>query len=170
MHGLKGERVLMRVYVEEQDKFDGHPLYERIVRLMRGHHFAGATAFRATLGFGPSSHVHEAHTFHLKLDQPIIIEAIDSEERIQSILPELDRMIGGGLITLERVRVIMYRKDMPPNERDSDSSTDITGTWRATTDLGILNPSDSRDAEDSQRSAEAEGGTPRNDSPSDPLG
>ena len=95
MHGLKGERVLMRVYVEEQDKFDGHPLYERIVSLMRGHHFAGATAFRATPGFGLSSHVHEAHTVHLKLDQPIIIEAIDSEERIQSILPELDRMIGG---------------------------------------------------------------------------
>jgi PII-like signaling protein len=129
MHGLKGERTLMRIHVEEQDKYKGHPLYQCIVELLRKKHFAGATAYRAVEGFGATSKLHIERAMSLKMDVPVVIECIDSDEKIQSILPELDEMIGGGVITLERVRVIMYRKDIPPHERDEQSALDITGSW-----------------------------------------
>lgn len=129
MHGFKGERTLMRIHVEEQDKFEGKPVYECIVALLRKHHFAGATAFRAIEGFGATGHVHQTGTWSLRLDNPVIIECVDTDERIQTILPELDSMIGGGVITLERVRVILYRKKLPPEERDARASMEITGRW-----------------------------------------
>ena len=134
MHGFKGERVLMRVHVEEQDKYRGKPVYEAIVELLRKRHYAGATAFRGTLGFGPGGHVHTEHVLSLKEDLPVVIECVDTEERIQAILPELDRMVGGGLITLERVRVIMYRRDVSPEERHESEEIDITGGWRVIDD------------------------------------
>lgn len=129
MHGFKGERVLMRVHVEEQDKHDGTPLYEAIVMLLHRQGFAGATAFKGALGFGAGGRMHEDHTFQLKEDLPIIVECIDSEEKIQSILPDLDKMIGGGLITLERVRVIMYRNDLTAEQRVESDRIDVTGNW-----------------------------------------
>ena len=131
MRGFKGERTLMRVHVEEQDKFEGRPLYEAIVELMRRSHFAGATAFRAVEGFGASDRVHEEHVWSMTTDVPVVIECVESDEKIQAILPQLDAMIGGGLITLERVRVILYRKDLPPEERDEHASMEITGSWVA---------------------------------------
>ena len=109
MHGFKGERTLMRIHVEERDKFDGKPVYECIVQLLRAQHFAGATVFRAVEGFGGSGQMHQTGTWSLTMDSPVIIECIDTDEKIQSVLPELDRIIGGGVITLERVRVILYR-------------------------------------------------------------
>ena len=130
MHGLKGERTLMRIHIEEQDKHHGRPLYERIVELLRRRHFAGATAYRGSLGFGAGGHVHTEHLMSIREDLPIIVECIETEERIQSVLQELDEMIGGGLITLERVRVIMYRPDASPEERDESASIDLTGGWR----------------------------------------
>lgn len=130
MHGFKGERVLMRVHVEEQDHRDGAPLYEAIVMLLRKREFAGATAFRGTLGFGAGGRVHTDHTFQIREDVPIIVECIDTEEKIQSILPELDEMIDSGLITLERVRVILYRKEPSTAERDESERIDVTGGWR----------------------------------------
>ena len=130
MQGFRGERTLMRIHVEEQDKFDGKPVYEAIVALLREHRFAGATAFRAVEGFGASGHLHEDHTWEVKLDVPIVIECIDTDEKIKGILPELDRMIGGGVITLERVRVILYRSHLPPEERDERASMEITGRWQ----------------------------------------
>ncbi|HEY7236714.1 MAG TPA: DUF190 domain-containing protein [Gemmatimonadaceae bacterium] len=129
MHGLKGERTLMRIHVEEQDKYKGHPLYQSIVELLRKRHFAGATAYRAIEGFGASSRLHVERTMAITVDVPVVIECVDTDQKIQAILPELDEMIGGGVITLERVRVIMYRKDVPPDERDEQSSLDITGSW-----------------------------------------
>ena len=109
MHGLTGERTLMRIHIGERDKYHGRPLYEAIVHLLRERHFAGATVLRGIAGFGATARVHTEKVLRLSLDLPLIVECVDTEEKIQSILPELDGMIGGGLITLERAKVIVYR-------------------------------------------------------------
>jgi PII-like signaling protein len=109
MHGLQGERTLMRIHIGESDKFHGKPLYEAIVTLLRQRGYAGATVVRGIMGFGATARVHTEKVLRLSLDLPIIVECIETEEKIQAILPELDGMIGGGLITLERARVIAYR-------------------------------------------------------------
>jgi PII-like signaling protein len=121
MHGLKGERVLMRIHIGERDKHEGKPLYQQIVELLRVRHYAGATVVRAIMGFGASSRIRTDRFLELSTDLPIVVECVDTEDKIDSILPELDEMIGGGLITLERVRVIMYRPELPPEQR--------TGGW-----------------------------------------
>lgn len=121
MHGLKGERVLMRIHIGERDKFEGKPLYQFIVELLRKKHYAGCTVLRGITGFGASSKVHTDRIEVLSLDLPIVIECVETEENIEAILPDLDGIIGGGLITLERARVIMYRPDLPPEAR--------TGSW-----------------------------------------
>jgi len=117
MHGFKGERTLMRIHIGERDKWRGKPLYQAIVELLRERHFAGATVLRALMGFGASARIRTQGVELLSLDLPIIVECVETEEKIQEILPELDAMIGGGLITLERARVIMYRADLPPEQR-----------------------------------------------------
>ncbi len=117
MHGFKGERTLMRIHIGESDKYHGKPLYKVVVDLLRERRYAGATVFRAMTGFGASARVRTDRIEVLSLDLPIVIEVVETEDRIQAILPELDDMIGGGLITLERARVIMYRPDLPPEER-----------------------------------------------------
>jgi hypothetical protein len=109
MHGLKGERVLMRVHIGERDRHRGKPLYAAIVELLRARGYAGATVYRGIMGFGASSTVHSDRIEVLSLDLPIVVECIETAERVDAILPELDEMIGGGLITLERANVIMYR-------------------------------------------------------------
>jgi PII-like signaling protein len=146
MHGFKGERTLMRIHIGERDKFHGKPLYRAIVELLRARHYAGATAFRGIMGFGASSKLHTDRVEILSLDLPIVIECVETEERIEAILPELDDMLGGGLITLERAKVVMYRHDLrrtppggsiPPGgqerrgeEPHHDWRTDITGRWQ----------------------------------------
>ena len=109
MHGWKGERVLMRIHIGERDKFKGEPLYWAIVQLLRKRHYAGATVTRGIMAFGASSRIHAAKFLELSLDLPIVIECVETQEKIDAILPELDTMVSGGLITLERVNVIMYR-------------------------------------------------------------
>jgi len=109
VHGLKGERVLMRVHIGERDKYKGKPLYAAIVELLRRKGYAGATVYRGIMGFGASSTVHTDRIEVLSLDLPIVVECVETAERIDAVLPELDEMIGGGLITLERANVIMYR-------------------------------------------------------------
>jgi len=121
MHGFKGERVLMRIHIGERDKCEGKPLFQCIVELLRKKQYAGCTVLRGIMGFGASSKVHTDRIEVLSLDLPIVIECVETEERIEAILPELDEIIGGGLITLERARVIMYRPDLLPEER--------TGSW-----------------------------------------
>jgi PII-like signaling protein len=111
MHGFKGERVLMRIHIGENDKYKGRPLYEAIVELLRLRHYAGATVLRGIAGFGATARVHTDKILRLSLDLPLIVECVETQERIDEILPELDEMLGGGLITLERVQVIMYRSE-----------------------------------------------------------
>jgi len=113
MHGLSGERTLMRIHIGERDRYHGKPLYEAIVLRLRERGFAGATVFRGIMGFGASAGIHSEKVLRLSLDLPLVVECVDTEEKIQGILPELDDMIGGGLITLERAQVIMYRGDSP---------------------------------------------------------
>jgi PII-like signaling protein len=109
MHGLTGERVLMRIHIGERDKFNGEPLYWAIVQLLRKRHYAGATVTRGIMAFGASSRIHSAKFLELSLDLPIVIECVETQEKIDEILPELDTMVSGGLITLEKVKVIAYR-------------------------------------------------------------
>jgi PII-like signaling protein len=111
MHGLEGEQMLMRIYIGERDKHDGRPLYEAIVRLLRERHFAGATVLRAIMGFGANARIRTQKVLDLSIDMPIVVECVDEESKIREVLPELDRMMGGGLITLERAHVITYRGD-----------------------------------------------------------
>jgi hypothetical protein len=127
MHGFKGERTLMRIHIGSDDRWQDRPLYEAIIELLRKEHFAGATAFRGILGFGAAARVHRASIFRLSSDLPIVVESIETEEKIASILPRLDEMIGGGLITLERVRVIMYRADLPEADRTGSWPIDLGG-------------------------------------------
>jgi PII-like signaling protein len=108
-HGLAGERTLMRIFIGESDKHQGKPLYEALLLTLRERGLAGATVIRGVAGFGASSRIHTDKVLRLSLDLPMVIEVVETEERIQAVLPVLDELIGGGLITLERVRVILYR-------------------------------------------------------------
>ena len=103
------EAVLLRVFLGESDRWQHKPLYEAIVLKARELHLAGATVLRGPMGFGKSSRLHTAKILRLSLDLPLVIEIVDSEEKIQSFLPVLDQMMGGGLVTLEKVKVIEYR-------------------------------------------------------------
>ena len=100
---------LLRIFIGESDLYDGRPLYQAIVETLRRNGLAGATALRGIEGFGRSSRLHTAHILRLSEDLPIVIECVDSYDRIESILPTLDEMIGDGLVTLERVDVRVYR-------------------------------------------------------------
>jgi uncharacterized protein len=131
MHGFKGERVLMRIHIGERDKYKGKPLYRAIVELFRQRHYAGATAYRGIMGFGASARVHTDRIEYLSFDLPVVVECVETEERIMAILPELDDMISGGLITLERAKVIMYRPHLAEEERSHEWPIDITGSWAA---------------------------------------
>jgi PII-like signaling protein len=121
MHGFEGERVLMRIHIGERDKFEGKPLYAAIVELLRSRKYAGATVLRAIMGFGASSTLHTDRIEVLSLDLPIVVECVETQERIDAILPEIDRMMGGGLITLERAHVIIYRPHVVGDTGPSDS-------------------------------------------------
>jgi len=131
VHGFKGERVLMRIHIGERDKYQGKPLYEAIVELLRSRHYAGATVLRAVMGFGATAHLRTDRIEVLSLDLPIVIECVETEERITAILPEIDKMIDGGLITLERAKVIMYRANLPPERRTASWQMDMTGLWES---------------------------------------
>jgi hypothetical protein len=113
VHGLTGERTLMRIHIGERDKYHGKPLYEAIVLLLRQRGFAGATVLRGIMGFGASAGIHTEKVLRLSLDLPLVVECVETAEKIDAILPELDQMIGGGLITLERARVVIYRGTEP---------------------------------------------------------
>jgi PII-like signaling protein len=129
MHGFKGERVLMRIHIGERDRYRGKPLYEAIVEVLRSRHYAGATVLRAIMGFGANARLHSDRVELLSLDLPIVVEVIETEERITEILPEIDAMITSGLITLERAKVIMYRAELPPERRTESWQMDMTGDW-----------------------------------------
>src|SRR3984893_5998695 len=106
---FEGERVLMRIHVGESDKWHGKSLHEAIVEMLRKGGFSGATVLRGVGGFGGSSVYHTAKLLRMSEYLPIILEAINPSERIEQILPRRDEMVDGGVITLEKVRVILYR-------------------------------------------------------------
>ena len=108
MH-LPHEAMLLRVFIGESDRWKHAPLYEAIVLKAREVHLAGATVLRGPMGYGKSSRLHTAKILRLSMDLPLVIEIVDTEEKIQAFLPVLDEMMKGGLVTLERVRVIDYR-------------------------------------------------------------
>jgi uncharacterized protein len=105
---LEGEGFLLRIYIGEQDKWHHQPVYEAIVLKARELGLAGATVLRGPMGFGAHSHLHTAKILRLSEDLPVLIEIVDREEKINAFLPELDQMVGDGLVTLEKVRVIKY--------------------------------------------------------------
>ena len=107
------EAVLLRIFIGESDRWHHQPLYEAIVLKAREMHLAGATVLRGPMGFGKSSRLHTAKILRLSMDLPLVIEIVDSEEMIQSFLPVLDEMMGGGLLTMEKVKVMDYRGKAP---------------------------------------------------------
>ena len=102
------DAVLLRIFIGENDKHDGRPLYESIVLKARELQLAGATVLRGPMGFGHSSRLHTAKILRLSEDLPLLIEIVDSEEKIGAFLPVLDAMIGSGLVTMEKVQVLKY--------------------------------------------------------------
>lgn len=108
MH-LPEEAELLRIFVGEDDRHGGRPLYEAIVHAARARGLAGATVLRGTLGFGAHSRIHTAKVLRLSEDLPMVIEIVDRPDRIAAFLPELDSLMDEGLVTLEKVRVIVYR-------------------------------------------------------------
>lgn len=108
------EATCLRIYIGESDRWEHRPLYEAIALKARELHLAGATVLRGPMGFGKSSRLHTAKILRLSTDLPIIIEIVDSEEKIQAFLPTLDPMIAGGLVTLDKVKVIEYRGETKP--------------------------------------------------------
>ena len=105
---LPRDAVLLRVFIGENDKFDRLPLYEAIVLKARAMQLAGATVLRGPIGFGPSSRLQKAKMLRLSQDLPLLIEIVDTQDKIDEFLPVLDAMMGSGLITLEKVQVLQY--------------------------------------------------------------
>jgi hypothetical protein len=106
---FEGEGKLLRIFIGESDRYGGKPLYEAIVLKAREEGLAGATVLRGIEGFGASSHIHTSRILRLSEDLPIVIEIADTAENIDRVLPEIDQMVGDGMMTLERVDVLMYR-------------------------------------------------------------
>jgi PII-like signaling protein len=102
------QAVLLRIFIGEDDRNDGHPLYESIVLKAREMHLAGATVLRGGMGFGDSSRLHTTKILRLSEDLPIVIEIVDSEEKINAFLPVIEAIMGSGLVTLEKVQVLQY--------------------------------------------------------------
>jgi PII-like signaling protein len=105
------EGLLLRIFVDENDTLHGRPLYEVIVKEAQKLGLAGATVLRGVMGYGATSHIHSARVLRISEDLPMVVEMVDEEENIQKLMPFLDEHVGEGLITMERVRVIMYRHD-----------------------------------------------------------
>ena len=106
---IPAEGKLLRIFIGEADKWLGRPLYEEIILLAKKNSMAGATAIKGFMGFGCKSHMHTTKLLRLSEDLPIIIEIVDSEEKINQFLTLLDQMVKEGLITIEKANVVMYR-------------------------------------------------------------
>lgn len=109
MTRLDGEQTLMRIFVGENDRFQGQPLYEALLELFRSEGLAGATVLRGVAGFGAGSVLHTDKLLRFSNNLPLVIEVVDSAANIDAVLPKIDGMFSGGLITLEKARVISYR-------------------------------------------------------------
>jgi PII-like signaling protein len=110
---LPRDALLLRIFVGEGDEHEGEPVFRKIVFKAREMHMAGATVLRAPLGFGRSTRLHASATFHTSMDLPIVIEIVDSEEKIGEFLAAVESIIGDELITLEKVQAIFYKAKSP---------------------------------------------------------
>ena len=115
------EGTLLRIFLGESDRLGGRPLYEAIVVKARELHLAGATVLRGHMGFGKRSRLHTAKILRLSEDLPVVVEIVDSEDRIQTLLPWLDAVLGDGLVTLEKARVLRY---VAKSEAKPDAKSD----------------------------------------------
>ena len=106
---LPEEAELLRIFIGESDKYNGRPLYEAIVEEARRRGLGGASVFRGILGYGAHSRVHTSKILRLSEDLPVVVEIVDSPEKIEAFLPELDKMMNEGLVTVERAKVLVYR-------------------------------------------------------------
>lgn len=113
MRVLSGEQVLVRIFIGESDRWRGQPLSHALVERLRKEGFAGATVLHGVAGFGARSVLHTTHILRLSEDLPVIIEVVDSQERVDKLVPILDEMVAEGLVTMEKVRVLKYAPKAP---------------------------------------------------------
>ena len=118
MSGILGSALLARIYIGEADHRAGRPLYQEVVAFLRERGIAGASVFRGIEGYGAHAQLHTSRLLRLSEDLPILIEVVDSEDRIRAVLPDLDAMIGNGLITLEQIEVLAYRGTFHQHDGD----------------------------------------------------
>lgn len=109
MRALDGEQLLVRIHIGERDRWHGRPLHSALLERLRADGFAGATVLRGVAGFGASSVLHTTDILRLSEDLPLVVEVVDTREQIDRLEPILDEMMDGGLVTVERVRVLRYR-------------------------------------------------------------
>jgi hypothetical protein len=109
MRDIEGEGLALRIYVGERDRHRGEPLWQALLTLLRARGLAGCTVFRGLAGFGANAVVHTEHVLRLSVDLPLVVECVDSREHIEAVLPEVDELLDGGLVTLMPVRVISHR-------------------------------------------------------------
>jgi PII-like signaling protein len=121
MTKMIGEKVLMRIFIGEQDRFHHRPLYEALVELFQKEGFAGATVQRCLSGFGAHSVYHTQHLLDISSNLPMIVEVVDSQEKIDAIMPRIDEMMAGGMITLEKTTVLRYTHKHEKQESGGDS-------------------------------------------------
>ena len=105
---LPQEAMLLRIFLGERDRHGGRPLYEAIVAKARELKLAGATVLRGPMGYGRNAHIHRANLLDISEDLPVIVEIVESEANLDRLLPELQGMMGSGLVPLEKVKVIRY--------------------------------------------------------------
>ena len=105
---IPNEAALLRIFIGESDRWEHRPLYEAIVLKAREAGLAGATVLRGPMGFGKSSLLHSANILRLSLDLPVVVEIVDAEEKIAEFVRAIERMVNGGLLTVEKVRVVTY--------------------------------------------------------------
>jgi PII-like signaling protein len=123
MKKMIGEKVLMRIFIGEQDRFHHRPLFEALVELFQKEGFAGATVQRCLSGFGAHSVYHTQHLIDISADLPMIVEVVDTQEKIEAIMPRIDEMMAGGMITLEKATVIRYSHKHDKQDTGGESLT-----------------------------------------------
>jgi uncharacterized protein len=119
----EGKAKMMRVYVGENDKWNGQPLYEAIVKGLRAHDIAGVTVYRGILGYGANRRIHKDATLSLSHDRPILLSIVDTEEKLQAVMPILDRMLRQGLVVVSDVDVIKYLHNYQKSDRRQEART-----------------------------------------------
>ncbi len=115
---LESTAKQLRIYIGENDRHEGRPLYEAIVNRAKERGMAGATVFRAMMGFGANSRIHTGSMLRLSADLPIVVEVVDNADRIDAFLPELNEYVTDGLITIEDIGIVLYKSSSADEEGD----------------------------------------------------